>query len=82
MVISESFGQVGVEAGFPAGGVMSIGLSRQEVEKLLRHLNEKWASKTCPMCRQNDWSVTGAVWRVRKCQTALRGSAVFEEGVS
>lgn len=39
---------------------MSIGLSKEELEKLLRHLNEKWANKNCPMCRQNQWSVTGA----------------------
>lgn len=38
---------------------MVIGMTEEQVEKLLVHINNTWASKGCPMCNDNNWSVVG-----------------------
>lgn len=38
---------------------MAIGMTEDEKNRLLAHLNNRWTSKVCPMCRKNNWEVAG-----------------------
>jgi hypothetical protein len=35
-------------------------------EKALRHLNEKWGQKNCPMCGINNWNVSDKIFELRE----------------
>lgn len=36
------------------------------LEKVIDHLNSKWATRTCPMCGSNNWNVSDNVYELRE----------------
>lgn len=36
-------------------------MNRLNTEKLLSEINQKWITKSCPMCGQNNWNVDGNI---------------------
>lgn len=37
-------------------------------QKAIKHLQEKWGSKPCPMCGHNNWSVSDNLFELREFQ--------------
>lgn len=41
---------------------------KMDVEKTLKHLNEKWGNRPCAQCGANNWSVADKVFELREFQ--------------
>ncbi|WP_412984686.1 hypothetical protein [Pontimicrobium sp. IMCC45349] len=42
--------------------------NKPDLDKLLKHLNEKWGNRACPMCNSNSWTVNDTVYELRQFQ--------------
>ena len=41
-------------------------MEKYNTENLLKHLNEKWHNKKCPLCQSDDWNATENVFELRQ----------------
>lgn len=41
-------------------------MSNYNSEKMIKHLNQKWGNKGCPMCGQNKWGVSDKLMELRE----------------
>ena len=41
-------------------------MSKADSEKIIKHLQEKWSGRPCPMCGNAGWSVQDSVFELRE----------------
>lgn len=43
-------------------------MKKIDAEKLIRHLNQKWKNKTCPLCGNTQWTVSDKIHELHEYQ--------------
>jgi predicted nucleic-acid-binding Zn-ribbon protein len=41
-------------------------MNKMNVNKLLKHLNDKWGNIACPMCGSSGWNVSDTIYELRE----------------
>ena len=40
--------------------------NKNNIEKVIEHLNLKWGNRSCPMCESNSWNVSDKIYELRE----------------
>jgi hypothetical protein len=39
---------------------------KEQVQKIIEHLNTKWGNRPCPMCSTSSWTVSDTIYELRE----------------